>query len=181
MLKSTTQKSTNMKNLFVIILLIGMTACGKKKSITPTPPPKDATVLKMTANGEAVELRYTPLWTYESDKSIYGFGITENKSGTEAPQRKLFSLRIQESDMVLGRTHSIGIGNKNELIYMANHTGIAGQYKASKSIAKSHATFTLTKIENIDGVSKKFQGIFSGTVYNLNGDSIIITNGQINY
>ena len=169
-----------MKNLILVTLIIvGLAACSKKKSSTPTPPPGATTVLKMKANGVSVELNYTPIWTHETDRNIHGFGITENKTGTEAPERKLMSIRIQQADFVVGGTHQVGLGNNNEFIYMANHSNVNGQYKTSKNFPTSHGTFTLTKIKDGGSTLRQFYGSFSGTVVNIAGDSIVITDGQI--
>ncbi|MFA6150632.1 MAG: hypothetical protein WC716_04870 [Chitinophagaceae bacterium] len=171
-----------MKKIIIVALLtIGLASCGKKDSNSnnTTPTTTSGTVIKLKANGVATELNYTPIWTYESSPKMYGLGITQNKTGAAAPERQLFSIRIQESDFVVGGTHEVGVANNNEFIYIANYRSSKGQYKANKSFAKSHGTFTITKIADIDGTKKKFYGTFSGTVINSDGDSIVITEGQI--
>lgn len=167
--------------MLIPLVIIGFSSCGKKNSntSTPTPTPSSGPTLKFKANGSAVELNYTPIWTFESNPKMYGLGVTENKTGAAAPERKLFSIRIQDGDFVIGGTHAVGVGNNNEFIYKANHSSASGQYKASKNFSKSHGSFTITEIKDIDGTKKKFYGTFSGTVFNTNGDSIVITEGQI--
>lgn len=170
-----------MKNLILCTAIIfGIFACGKKKTTTPKEPQGSSTKLKMKVNGVPIELSYTAIWTYDSGAGgKYGFAVTENKTGTEAPERKLMSIGIQESDLVLGSTHDVGVGNNNTFIYFANHSSINGRYKAASNFPASHGTFTVTKIKEGTGGLKYFYCTFSGTVVNLAGDSIIITDGQI--
>lgn len=171
------------KTILFAAIIIGLFSCGKKdngsNNTTPTPTPSSGTVVKLKANGIATELNYTPIWTYESSPKMYGLSLTQNKTGAAAPERQLFSIRIQESDFVVGGTHAVGVGNNNEFIYVANYNSTKGQYKANKNFAKSHGTFTITKIKDADGSKKNFYGTFSGTVINSDGDSIVITEGQI--
>ncbi len=160
--------------------LMAFSACGNEnEDPTPTPTPTVTTQVKLKENGVAVTLDYQAIWTYESSGPNYGLGITQNKTGAEASQRKLISIRIADEDFDIGGTHHIGVGNDNEIIYVANHTNARGQYKANKNFEGSHGTFTLTKITNLEGSRKSFSGTFSGTVINMDGDSVVITEGQI--
>lgn len=170
-----------MKCLFLICLsAITFAACGdKEEDPVPTPTPTITTQVQLKENGTALVLDYQAIWTYGASPSMYGLGITQNKTGAEAPQRKLISIRIQGSDFNVGSTHSIGTGNDNEIIYVANHSNSRGQYKANKNFPGSHGTFTLTKIKDLDGSKKAFFGTFNGTVVNMDGDSIVITEGKI--
>lgn len=164
--------------LFIGFAMISLAACKKSDSSTnnnTTTTPQNS-YAKMKVNGVLVELSYTPLWTYESSPKIYGFGITENVTGTS---RRMLSFRIQETDLTTGVAHNIGVGYSNEIIYLANQGSLSGQYKANKSFSKSHGTFTLTKIKDLDGTRKAFYGTFSGTLVNSSGDSVVITEGQI--
>jgi len=165
-----------------LVVALGLLSCGKNgddSNNDPSPTPTSGTVVKLKANGVASTLDYTPIWTSESAPGIYGLGITQNKTGAAASERQFFSIRIQASGLVAGSTHSVGVGNNNEFIYIANYSSTQGQYRASKYFAKSHGTFTLTKIKDGNGATKNFYGTFSGTVINSDGDSILITDGQI--
>lgn len=171
------------KTILFAAIVFGLASCGKNdnssNNTTPTPTPSSGTIVKLKANGVATELNYTPIWTYESSPKIYGLGITQNKTGADAPSRQFFSIRIQESNLVVGGAYAVGVGNSNEFIYIANYSSTKSQYKANKSFAKSRGTFTITKIADIDGTKKKFYGTFSGTLINSDGDSVVITEGQI--
>lgn len=170
-----------MKKIFLYsALMIGFAACGDNDdNNTPTPAPVVTTKVQLKENGTAVTLDYQASWSYSSTDPMYGLGITQNKTGTEAPQRKMFLINIHGNNLTIGSTHNIGAGNENEIIYLANHSSTRGQYKANKNFEGSHGTFTLTKITDLGSNRKAFYGTFNGTVINIDGDSLVLTNGQI--
>jgi hypothetical protein len=173
------------KAILSAIIMIGLASCGKKDNSsnapTPKPSPNKSNYATMKVNGVAVELYYTPLWLYSSGVSgagnqMYGYSVTEDKKTND---RRNFLLNVHQDDFVVGKINKIGVGYKSEIIYFPEQVSIKSQYKASKSFAKSSATFTITKITDIDGTKKKFYGTFSGTFVNVDGDSIVITEGKI--
>lgn len=164
-------------------MIAGLASCGKKdsSSTTPNPTPTKSNYATMKVNGVQVELTYTPLWPYSSGASgagnqKYGFSVTENKTTSE---RRNFVLNIHQDDFVVGKVNKIGVGYKSEIIYFINQSSVKSQYKASNSFPTSHCTFTLSKIKDGSGSLKNFYGTFSGTLINMDGDSIVITEGQI--
>lgn len=170
-----------MKQLFLYsLIIIGFAACSdKKEDPMPTPLPATTTQVKLKENGMAVLLDYQASWSYESGSMMYGLGITQNKTGAEASQRKMILIRIHDADLTTGSIHGIGAGNDNEIIYFANHSSTNGQYKANKYFTGSRGSFTLHKTADVGGGSKAFYGTFSGTLINMNGDSVVITDGRI--
>ena len=173
-----------MKKIILSALMIaGLASCGKKNSssTTPTPTPTKSNYVTMKVNGVAVELYYMPLWPYSSGASgagnqMYGYAITEDKKTND---RRNFILNVHQDDLVVGKINKIGVGYKSEIIYFTEQVSIKSQYKASKSFAKSSATFTLTKIKDGSSSTKTYYGTFSGTLVNVDGDSIVITEGKI--
>lgn len=168
------------KMLLYIALVTGLAACGNKDK-DPAPARKSP-VVKFKVNGTAVELNQSSFYTYNAEKDKYGLDIWDIDllTATPGPGNKQFTIVINGNDFTVGATHTVGgVGNDNALSYTTDFGSSAAIYDVNSVIHHSHGTFTLSEIKDGPGTLKYFYGIFSGTLYNVGGDSIVITEGQI--
>ncbi len=165
---------------FVILLLISLYAC--KKSETPklnnpgnNPNPTTAYV-KFKADG--VQYQYN-FGTSFLDNDVEQLGFSFNNGVSTNLQSIIL---IYDSPDQLGlRTFNINENNFNSIIFKRISTDLDNnEFFLFQTRRKGTATVTVTKMKLIPGAPDVYaiNGTFSATLYNKNGASIQITEGE---
>lgn len=166
------------KLLFIGLALISLSACKKSDSSSSGTTPTSKSYLKMKVDGVSVELNSSISTGATMMSDIQQMGISFNDGNTA--DLKSASLVMDKVDVTTPQTYTMKANGYNYFNYVKSQSDKDNNsYTVFDNYGhKGSATVTVTKIKDLGGNRKAINGTFTATMYNKNGASINITEGE---
>jgi Na+-transporting NADH:ubiquinone oxidoreductase subunit NqrF len=166
------------KLLFIGLALISLSACKKSDNSSNGTTPTSKSYLKMKVDGVLVELNSSISTGATMMSDIQQMGISFN-DGNTADLRSA-SFVMDNIDVNTPQTYTMKANGYNYFNYVKSQTDKDNNsYTVFDNYGhKGSATITVTKIKDLGGNRKVMNGTFTATMYNKNGASISITEGE---
>ena len=171
-----------MKNLlFGFLLLISFSACNTNETPTPANPgnpnPNPTTAfVKFKVDG--VQFQYNLGTTFlDNEVEQLGFSYNDGNGNNQA-----FIILTYDASSPLGlNTYNLTENGFNNIWFKKSNTDLDNnEYFVHQTGNSGVGSITITKMKLIPSVPNVYaiNGTFSGTLYNRNGASILITEGE---